>query len=50
MVMKFEFIVMWKEAIVKHLNKSPGDREAKEKKPLRDLSSHSNVLLRKLES
>jgi hypothetical protein len=36
MVMKFEFIVMWKEAIVGHLNKSPEDREAKEEKPLRD--------------
>jgi hypothetical protein len=34
--MTFEFIVMWKEAIVGHLNKSPGDREAKEKEPLRD--------------
>lgn len=36
MAMKSELIVMWKEAIVGHLNKSPGDREAKEKKPLRD--------------
>jgi len=36
MVTKFEFIVIWKEAIVGHLNKSPGDHEAKEKKPLRD--------------
>ena len=34
--MKFEFIVMWKEAIVGHLNKYPGGREAKEKKHLRD--------------
>jgi hypothetical protein len=34
--MKLEFIVMWKGAIVGHLNKLPGGREAKEKKPLRD--------------
>jgi len=36
MVMKLEFIVMWKGAIVGHLNKSPGGRDAKEKKPLQD--------------
>jgi hypothetical protein len=36
MVMKLEFIVMWKGAIVGYVNKSPGGCDAKEEKPLRD--------------
>ena len=33
MVVKFEFIMMWKEVIVGDLNKSPGVHEEKYKKP-----------------